>query len=112
VGENDIADMIILLALVRWLVGKCRLGQVGYSQPGFICSVTIRKCPRSFLRQIVTGVRNAIQSSRRDGDDRLCDDIVDVAKTMVGLEERFVDLAFGHGTIEGMRPWGVGRRRW
>src|ERR1700742_3323365 len=32
------------------------------------------------------------------------DDIVDVAKTMVGLEERFVDLAFGLGTIEGMRP--------
>src|SRR6201989_2231725 len=31
------------------------------------------------------------------------DDIVDVAKTMVGLEERFVDLAFGLGDIEGMR---------
>src|SRR3569833_1701760 len=30
------------------------------------------------------------------------DDIVDVAKTMVGLEERFVDLAFGIGGIEGM----------
>ena len=30
------------------------------------------------------------------------DDIVDVAKTMVGLEERFVDLAFGLGNIEGM----------
>jgi len=30
------------------------------------------------------------------------DDIVDVAKTMVGLEERFVDLAFGLGRIEGM----------
>jgi ribonucleoside-diphosphate reductase beta chain len=30
------------------------------------------------------------------------DDIVDVAKTMVGLEERFVDLAFGLGPIEGM----------
>src|ERR1700742_3379785 len=30
------------------------------------------------------------------------DDIVDVAKTMVGLEERFVDLAFGLGEIEGM----------
>jgi ribonucleoside-diphosphate reductase beta chain len=32
------------------------------------------------------------------------DDIVDVAKTMVGLEERFVDLAFGLGGIEGMTP--------
>jgi ribonucleoside-diphosphate reductase beta chain len=32
------------------------------------------------------------------------DDIVDVAKTMVGLEERFVDLAFGMGAIEGMTP--------
>src|SRR4029077_14309887 len=31
------------------------------------------------------------------------DDIVDVAKTMVGLEERFVDLAFRFGDIEGMR---------
>ena len=31
------------------------------------------------------------------------DDIVDVAKTMVGLEESFVDLAFGFGDIEGMR---------
>jgi ribonucleoside-diphosphate reductase beta chain len=31
------------------------------------------------------------------------DDIVDVAKTMVGLEESFVDLAFGLGDIEGMR---------
>jgi ribonucleoside-diphosphate reductase beta chain len=31
------------------------------------------------------------------------DDIVDVAKTMVGLEERFVDLAFRLGDIEGMR---------
>jgi ribonucleoside-diphosphate reductase beta chain len=30
------------------------------------------------------------------------DDIVDVAKTMVGLEERFVDLAFGLGAVEGM----------
>ncbi|QOZ23727.1 ribonucleotide-diphosphate reductase subunit beta [Bradyrhizobium sp. CCBAU 51753] len=32
------------------------------------------------------------------------DDIVDVAKTMVKLEENFVDLAFGLGRIEGMRP--------
>jgi ribonucleoside-diphosphate reductase beta chain len=32
------------------------------------------------------------------------DDIVDVAKTMVGLEERFVDLAFGLGGVEGMMP--------
>ncbi|WP_276325034.1 ribonucleotide-diphosphate reductase subunit beta [Bradyrhizobium yuanmingense] len=31
------------------------------------------------------------------------DDIVDVAKTMVKLEENFVDLAFGLGKIEGMR---------
>jgi ribonucleoside-diphosphate reductase beta chain len=30
------------------------------------------------------------------------DDIVDVARTMVGLEERFVDLAFGLGPVEGM----------
>ncbi|HMA51455.1 MAG TPA: ribonucleotide-diphosphate reductase subunit beta, partial [Magnetospirillaceae bacterium] len=30
------------------------------------------------------------------------DDIIDVAKTMVGLEEGFVDLAFGLGAIEGM----------
>src|SRR3569623_611373 len=30
------------------------------------------------------------------------DDIVDVARTMVGLEERFVDLAFSLGEIEGM----------
>jgi ribonucleoside-diphosphate reductase beta chain len=30
------------------------------------------------------------------------DDIVDVAKTMVGLEERFVDLAFELGEVEGM----------
>jgi ribonucleoside-diphosphate reductase beta chain len=30
------------------------------------------------------------------------DDIVDVAKTMVGLEERFVDLAFRVGEVEGM----------
>jgi len=32
------------------------------------------------------------------------DDITDVAKTMVGLEERFIDLAFGMGAIEGMTP--------
>ena len=32
------------------------------------------------------------------------DDIIDVAKTMVGLEESFVDLAFGMGDIEGMTP--------
>ena len=31
------------------------------------------------------------------------DDIIDVAKTMVQLEERFVDLAFGLGEIEGMK---------
>ena len=31
------------------------------------------------------------------------DDIIDVAKTMVGLEEQFVDLAFGIGQIEGMK---------
>jgi ribonucleoside-diphosphate reductase beta chain len=30
------------------------------------------------------------------------DDIIDVAKTMVGLEERFIDLAFGISQIEGM----------
>jgi ribonucleoside-diphosphate reductase beta chain len=30
------------------------------------------------------------------------DDIVDVARTMVGLEERFVDLAFNLGGVEGM----------
>jgi ribonucleoside-diphosphate reductase beta chain len=32
------------------------------------------------------------------------DDIVDVAKTMVALEESFVDLAFGLGGVEGMEP--------
>ena len=32
------------------------------------------------------------------------DDIVDVAKTMVGLEERFIDLAFGLADVEGMKP--------
>ena len=32
------------------------------------------------------------------------DDIVDVARTMVGLEESFIDLAFGVGGIEGMTP--------
>src|SRR6201986_1886360 len=32
------------------------------------------------------------------------DDITDVAKTMVKLEENFVDLAFGLGEIEGMKP--------
>ncbi len=31
------------------------------------------------------------------------DDIIDVAKTMVRLEENFVDLAFGLGEIEGMQ---------
>ncbi len=31
------------------------------------------------------------------------DDIIDVARTMVRLEENFVDLAFGLGDIEGMR---------
>ena len=32
------------------------------------------------------------------------DDIVDVARTMVKLEESFVDLAFELGEVEGMRP--------
>ena len=32
------------------------------------------------------------------------DDIIDVAKTMVGLEERFVELAFSLGPIDGMTP--------
>jgi len=32
------------------------------------------------------------------------DDIVDVARTMVKLEENFVDLAFSLGDIEGMKP--------
>ena len=32
------------------------------------------------------------------------DDIIDVAKTMVGLEERFIELAFSLGDVEGMRP--------
>ncbi len=31
------------------------------------------------------------------------DDILDVAKTMVGLEEKFVELAFELGAVEGMR---------
>jgi len=30
-------------------------------------------------------------------------DILDVARTMVGLEERFIDLAFALGDVEGMR---------
>ena len=30
------------------------------------------------------------------------DDIIDVARTMVGLEEKFIDLAFGLGEIDGM----------
>jgi len=34
--------------------------------------------------------------------EAVADDIIDVAKTMVGLEEGFVDLAFGLGEIEGM----------
>jgi ribonucleoside-diphosphate reductase beta chain len=32
------------------------------------------------------------------------DDIMDVAKTMVGLEEGFVDLAFSLGDVQGMTP--------
>ncbi|WP_372502353.1 ribonucleotide-diphosphate reductase subunit beta [Tistrella mobilis] len=32
------------------------------------------------------------------------DDITDVAKTMVGLEDRFIDLAFELGPVEGLRP--------
>jgi len=32
------------------------------------------------------------------------DDIIDVAKTMVKLEHGFVELAFGMGDIEGMKP--------
>lgn len=32
------------------------------------------------------------------------EDIVDVAKTMVGLEEKFIDLAFELGEVEGMTP--------
>jgi ribonucleoside-diphosphate reductase beta chain len=32
------------------------------------------------------------------------DDIVDVAKCMVGLEERFVELAFSLGRVDGMTP--------
>ena len=32
------------------------------------------------------------------------DDILDVCRTMVGLEERFIDLAFGLGAVEGMTP--------
>lgn len=32
------------------------------------------------------------------------DDIIDVARTMVTLEEHFVELAFGLGRIEGMTP--------
>lgn len=35
------------------------------------------------------------------------DDIIDVAKTMVGLEERFVELAFGLGKIDGMTPQNI-----
>lgn len=31
------------------------------------------------------------------------DDILDVAKTMVGLEERFIELAFALGPVQGMR---------
>jgi ribonucleoside-diphosphate reductase beta chain len=33
----------------------------------------------------------------------VADDIVDVANTMVSLEEQFIELAFGLGEIEGMR---------
>jgi ribonucleoside-diphosphate reductase beta chain len=32
------------------------------------------------------------------------DDIIDVAKTMVGLEEKFIELAFALGQVEGMMP--------
>src|SRR5262249_38992313 len=36
-------------------------------------------------------------------NERVRDDIIDVAKTMVGLEEKFIELAFGLGEIEGMK---------
>src|ERR1700743_3238206 len=35
------------------------------------------------------------------------EDIIDVAKTMVKLEEGFVDLAFGLGEVQGMTPAGI-----
>jgi ribonucleoside-diphosphate reductase beta chain len=35
------------------------------------------------------------------------DDIIDVAKTMVGLEEGFIDLAFGLGEVQGMTPGAI-----
>src|SRR6201994_1681988 len=37
----------------------------------------------------------------------VADDIIDVARTMVRLEESFVDLAFGLGKIEGMDAAGI-----
>jgi len=36
--------------------------------------------------------------------DGVKDDIIDCAKTVVGLEEKFVDLAFGLGPVNGMTP--------
>ena len=34
----------------------------------------------------------------------LKDDISDCAKTVVGLEDQFIDLAFELGDVEGMKP--------
>lgn len=36
------------------------------------------------------------------------DDILDVARTMTALEEKFVDLAFELGAVDGMRPEDIG----
>lgn len=37
-------------------------------------------------------------------DQSLKDEIADIAKTVVALEDNFIDLAFGLGAIEGMTP--------
>ena len=34
----------------------------------------------------------------------MADDIVDCCKTVVGLEDRFIDLAFEAGEVQGMTP--------
>jgi ribonucleoside-diphosphate reductase beta chain len=61
---------------------------------------TTRGLPTScFLNSVsdsLDGIVGAVTAAVRD-------DIVDVARTMVKLEENFVDLAFGLGEIEGMR---------
>jgi ribonucleoside-diphosphate reductase beta chain len=52
----------------------------------------------------ITKLYHAFNAETKAVTKQVADDIVDCCKTVVGMEDRFIDLAFEMGPVEGMTP--------